>query len=157
MFIKNLKSISTTTYKIKQISAKETHAVRHPVLRAGKPIESCVFDGDDLETTIHLGIFETENLLGICSFFKNSNPIILETSQYQLRGMAILKAFQNKGLGKLLLKHGEHVLKNKNVKIVWCNARKVALNFYKNNNYQITGNPFTIKDIGLHYIMYKKL
>ena len=34
---------------IKKISALETFPVRHPVLRAEKPIESCHFEGDDLE------------------------------------------------------------------------------------------------------------
>lgn len=36
---------------IKKIAAAETYSVRLPVLRKGKPIESCRFDGDDLETS----------------------------------------------------------------------------------------------------------
>jgi len=151
------KIISTSSYTIKIISSKETYSVRHSVLRIGKPIESCVFNGDDLETTIHLGIFAKENLIGICSFFKNTNPNIPEKQQFQLRGMAILKPYQGKGLGKIILKHGETLLKDKNAKIIWCNARENAVNFYKKNRYQIIGESFNIKDIGLHYLMYKVL
>ena len=139
------------------ISSKETFSVRHPILRAGKAIESCVFDGDDLDNTIHLGVYLEENLIGICSFFKNSSTDISETSQYQLRGMAILKAYQGKGIGKIILTHGEQLLKEQHVNIIWCNAREVALTFYKRNGYQIIGESFNIKDIGLHYAMFKVL
>ena len=47
--------------------------------------------------------------------------------------------------------------KDKNAKIIWCNARENAVNFYKKNRYQIIGESFNIKDIGLHYLMYKVL
>ncbi|WNH07984.1 GNAT family N-acetyltransferase [Thalassobellus suaedae] len=144
-------------YSIKRIDAKETHQVRHPVLRGGKPIESCVFDGDNLDTTIHLGLFVKDKLIGVCSFLKNNHDLISETSQYQLRGMAILKAFQNYGFGKAILNYGELYLKNEGTNTIWCHARKIAVNFYKKNGYQIIGTPFNIKDIGLHYIMYKTL
>ena len=152
-----IEPIDTSDYKIKLINSNETHSVRHPVLRAGKPIESCVFEGDDLETTIHMGIFVKDHLIGVCSFYQNSSPKILEIPQYQLRGMAILKAFQGKGLGKIILRHGEKLLNEKKSKVIWCNARELAVNFYKKNNYKIVGEPFSIKNIGVHYVMYKVL
>lgn len=96
-------------------------------------------------------------MVGICSFFKNNNPNISLNQQYQLRGMAVLKEFQGYGLGKIILTHGEGLLKDKRAKTVWCNAREVALNFYKKNGYQIIGDPFNISDIGLHYVMHKTL
>ena len=144
-------------YSIKKISAKETYIVRHPVLRQGKPIESCVFEGDNLETTFHLGIFHKDKLVGISSFLQNRHPLLSEELQYQLRGMAVLNEYQNLGLGKLILNHGENLLKEQNIQIVWCNAREKAANFYKKNGYKIIGLPFDIKDIGLHYIMCKTL
>lgn len=141
----------------KMISAAETYAVRHPILRAGKPLESCVFEGDDLSTTMHLGLFFNKKLIGVCTFLQKNNALISEVNQYQLRGMAILKDFQGLGFGNSILKHGELMLKKKHIKIVWCNARQVALNFYKKNHYKIIGQPFTIKGIGEHVIMYKEL
>ena len=71
--------------------------------------------------------------------------------------MAVLKCFQGKGLGYTLLNYAENFLKEKNVKIIWCNAREIALDFYKKNGYRIMGNPFNIGDIGLHFTMYKNL
>ena len=144
-------------YSIKIIDSKETYSVRHPILRKGKPLESCIFDGDDLETTFHLGLFSEEKLIGICTFLKKKYNVLSETHQYQLRGMAILNDFQGKGFGHIILKYGESLLKNKKAKIVWCNAREVAVNFYKKSNYKIIGESFDVKGIGLHYTMFKQL
>lgn len=146
------------SYAIKHISAIETYNVRQPVLRNGKPIESCVFDGDNLDTTFHLGIYDaTDKLIGVCSFFKNNHKLLSEALQYQLRGMAILDEYQGLGLGTIILTHGETLLKNQSTEIIWCNARENATTFYKKIGYQIIGDSFDIKDIGLHYSMYKTL
>ena len=50
---------------IKKISAEKTHAIRHPMLRQGRPIEDCVFDGDKDPKTIHLGAFIENKLVGV--------------------------------------------------------------------------------------------
>lgn len=144
-------------YSVKQITATETYVVRHPVLRAGKPIESCVFNGDDLETTYHFGIHDGNNLIGVASFLKNSHANFEEVKQYQLRGMAILKAYQGMGIGHELLKHCDAFLIKKDVELIWCNAREIAVNFYKKNGFSVIGSPFNIKDIGPHFTMKKPL
>ncbi len=144
-------------YNLRIIDASETIPVRHPVLRPGKPIESCNFDGDDLETTFHLGIYLNNQIVGVVSYFKNCNDLLTESSQYQLRGMAVLEDFQGKGLGNLLVQQGDLLLKERHIKTLWCNAREVATRFYQKNDFTIIGDPFNIKDIGLHYVMYKTL
>lgn len=149
--------VDNTSYKIKIIDALETHNVRHPILRSGKPIESCIFSDDNLDTTIHLGLYMNKKLIGVSSFIKKKSHLISGEHHYQLRGMAILNKFQGKGLGNIILNYGETLLKKKNIKTIWCNAREVALNFYKKNDYQIIGEPFHIEDIGKHYTMYKLL
>jgi len=144
-------------FKIKQISAKTTYPVRHPVLRKGRPLETCVFKGDDLKTTIHIGVFHKNQIIGVASFMKSRNSLFKETLQYQLRGMAILEDFQGKGLGKLILAYGEKLLKEKDIELIWCNARINAVNFYKNNGYATLGDPFHIPEIGKHFTMYKSI
>ena len=150
-------TIKNSEYNIKIISSTEAYIVRHPVLRTGKPIESCFFDGDNYETTFHLGIFSKNKLVGVCSFFKNNHASIFEENQYQLRGMAVLKTFQKKGFGKIILNYGETLLKQKHTNIVWCNAREIAVNFYEKCGYKIISEPFNIKGIGKHYVMHKIL
>ncbi|GGE96958.1 GNAT family N-acetyltransferase [Flavobacterium limi] len=142
---------------IKEISAKETFIVRHPVLRKGKPVQTCFFDGDDLDTTHHFGLFDSSNLTGIISLFLKSNPIFAENSQSQIRGMAIVESHQKKGFGEALVKHCEEYCISKKIDLIWFNARITAVGFYKKMGYKIQGKPFDIPEIGEHYLMYKKL
>ncbi|RED50081.1 GNAT family N-acetyltransferase [Seonamhaeicola aphaedonensis] len=142
-------------YHIQQITTKETYTVRHPILRSGKPISSCNFEGDDLETTHHFGLFINSKLVGVATFMKNNLELLHFNNQYQLRGMAILNEFQGKKLGNYLVKYGEDFLKNERIEVIWCNAREIAVNFYQRNGFYIIGNAFIIPEIGLHYRMYK--
>ncbi|MFH4967797.1 GNAT family N-acetyltransferase [Gaetbulibacter sp. M240] len=144
-------------FEIKEIGSKETYSVRHPVLRKGQPLASCAFDGDDLKTTIHLGIFDSKKLVGVATLLKNNNPDFKAPIQYQLRGMAILESHQKKGLGNQLLAYAEALLVSKQIGFIWCNAREIATNFYKNNGFSISGEPFDIPIIGTHFKMYKWL
>jgi ribosomal protein S18 acetylase RimI-like enzyme len=144
-------------HQIKQITAEDTYPIRHPVLRKGRPVEDCVFEADNDKNTFHLGLFYNSKLVGVASFMKNKSTLISEENQYQLRGMAILKDYQNKGLGNLLLRKGEEILLQKNIDSLWFNARELAVSFYKKNNFQVIGDSFLISNIGLHYVMYKKI
>ena len=142
---------------IKEIPALETFSVRLPVLRPGKPIETCHFEGDNLETTKHFGYFDDEKLAGIASLFKHPTPFFKEEQQFQLRGMAVLSEYQKKGIGEILVKHAEKDAIERDGKLMWFNAREIAVPFYKKLGYEIIGEPFDIEDIGKHYVMYKNL
>nr|WP_294922664.1 GNAT family N-acetyltransferase [uncultured Flavobacterium sp.] len=142
---------------IKEISAKETFIVRHPVLRKGKPIETCAFEGDNLKTTHHFGLFNDLDLIGIISLFLKTNTIFAENLQAQIRGMAILESHQKKGLGETLVKHCEKYCISNQFDLIWFNARTAAVGFYKKMGYEIKGNSFEIPEVGEHYLMYKKL
>ena len=144
-------------YSIKQITSRETFPVRHPVLRPGKPIASCIFQGDDDEATVHLGVFNDDRVVGVLSIFEARGPLFDGERQFQLRGMAVLPEYQKKGLGELLMQAAEDNIAAKGGQVIWFNAREVAVGFYQRTGYAITGEPFDIGDIGTHYVMYKRL
>ncbi|WP_304197956.1 GNAT family N-acetyltransferase [Flavobacterium alvei] len=141
---------------IKEISYLETFLVRHPVLREGKPIESCHFDGDDLETTHHFGLYSNQKLMGIISLFQKNNPLFLGQKQYQIRGMAVLQQQQKTGFGKSLILYSEAFCMGQNVDLIWFNARVEAVGFYEKMGYQKIGKTFDIPDVGEHILMFKK-
>lgn len=143
--------------EIRKISSKDTFLVRHPVLREGKPIESCHFDGDNIKTTTHFGLFIDKNIIGVISVFKKNNVIFSSEIQFQIRGMAILSNFQRNGYGEVLIKHTEDYVKNQLGKLIWFNARESAVPFYEKLGYLKVGAPFLIADIGIHYIMKKEI
>jgi GNAT superfamily N-acetyltransferase len=142
---------------IKKIATYETYLVRLSVLRKGKSIESCRFEGDDLEATQHFGLFLSHELVGIISLFSKNNPSFLENNQCQIRGMAVLKQHQKKDFGKALIIHCEQECKRHAVDLIWFNARMVAAGFYEKMGYQRIGFPFEIPDVGEHIIMFKKI
>ena len=71
--------------------------------------------------------------------------------------MAVLTDFQKKGIGELLVLYTEDYVRKQKGNLIWFNARELAVGFYEKLNYQKTGEPFLIPDVGLHYIMFKKL
>ncbi|RKS00683.1 GNAT family N-acetyltransferase [Flavobacterium sp. 102] len=142
---------------IRKISAQETFSVRHPVLRKGKPLESCHFEGDDFVSTQHFGLYEQGKIEGVISLFENNNSLFEDKAQSQIRGMAVLENNQGKGFGRLLVEHSEKILETQNVSLIWFNARENAVGFYEKMGYEIIGKPFDIPDVGVHYVMWKKL
>jgi GNAT superfamily N-acetyltransferase len=143
--------------QVTEIAAKETYLIRQIILRPGKPIESCVFEGDDLPTSKHFGLFVNKELVGIVSVFENKNTIFTHSNQLQVRGMAVLQNYQKKGYGNVLIEKVEAYAKSMKSPNIWFNAREIAVGFYKKLGYTIIGNPFEIGEIGTHYIMHKQL
>ena len=140
---------------IKKVKAEDTYQIRKSILRKGMTL-SHEMSGDKEPETLHLGLFESGELVCIGSFMKSSKKIF-NGVQYQLRGMASVASAQGKGFGKLLLEDAEEKLKNQGVEILWCNARTVALGFYKKLGYQIVGDVSQVEQVGPHFVMFKKL
>ncbi|MDG2193906.1 MAG: GNAT family N-acetyltransferase [Polaribacter sp.] len=141
---------------IKKITAEATYKIRLEVLR--KDIDlPCQFQGDLEAETLHAGVFLTDDLIGVSSFMKSSNVLFTDKNQYQLRGMAILPETRGKGYGKQLIDFAVQHLQHKNATILWCKARELAVNFYKKAGFSIVGDPFVVSEIGIHYLMYKKM
>jgi GNAT superfamily N-acetyltransferase len=138
---------------IRKIAALDTYKVRHPVLRTGKPIESCHFPGDDLQSTVHFGLFYQDNLCAVASVFDTKSPLLSCQKQVQLRGMAVLKNYQSLGLGAELLQHiiSEYCTHKK--QLIWFNARIIAVPFYEKQGFQIISKSFEIEGIGTHFVM----
>lgn len=143
--------------EVLQISAQDTYPIRHQMLRPGRSIETCRFDGDTDELTFHLGAFIDDKLCSVASFYFRNHPEISEEYQFQLRGMATLQEFQGQGLSQALLETGFPMIEKNHVKVVWCNARTSAVGFYKKVGFEIISEEFNIPDVGPHFLMKKSI
>ena len=144
--------------KIQKITAAETYTVRQSVLRPGRPLSECIFEGDLSSETFHLGAFFDEDLIGVASFMQKKNPMFFQSFQYQLRGMAVLPDFKAKGIGAALLKAGEAELKKLDTQpFLWFNARNYAIGFYKKFGYQTKGTEFDVPGVCPHIVMFQQL
>ena len=112
---------------------------------------------DFTATTSHFGLYFEKQLVAIISSFKVQNKLFSEENQYQIRGMAVLDEFQKKGFGEALLNYCENEIKLKKGNLIWFNARKTAVGFYKKSGYKILGDRFEIPDVGPHYILFKTI
>jgi len=143
---------------IKEIPASQIYAVRREVLRPGKPPEECVVPGDTLDSTLHLGLFEDQQLVAVVSFMKSSSNKFDHQHQYQLRGMAVLENYMGKGYGAALLQEGEKKLRKRETPLLlWFNARDYAVGFYEKFGYQTIGEKFDIPGVCEHIVMFKHL
>jgi GNAT superfamily N-acetyltransferase len=139
------------------IHYQDTYLIRHQVLRKGKPIETCCFNGDAENSTAHFGLFKEEQLIGVVSVFNTPSKHFKEQSQFQIRGMAVLDGFQHKGFGNQLVIYAENYCREKKGEVIWFNARQKAVPFYKKKDYKILGDAFEIPEVGIHFVMYKKI
>jgi GNAT superfamily N-acetyltransferase len=141
--------------EIKLISAPETYALRKQELRKNMSLSEKI-PGDFEESSLHLGLFEDDQLACIATFMPASNVLFTE-KQYRLRGMATGEIYQKKGYGRAVLLKAEEILKERGIDLIWCNARLVALDFYKKLGYEIVGDEFDIPQIGGHFVMFKHI
>jgi len=122
--------MASSKIHIKTISAETTHIVRHPVLRPGMAIESCILPGDELKSTIHLGAYDQNTLLGVCTILNNPKNSPFTVPNGQIRGMAVRSSIQNNGLGRLLVNEAESHATSCGFHLLWMNDRKGASGFY---------------------------
>ena len=140
---------------IKQIKANETYPLRLSVL---KTCDEYIYQyqGDFDKETMHFGAFIDDELVGIVSLMQNNNPFF-NGKQIQLRGMAVATNQHGKNIGTKLVAHIITICKQQNIAVLWCNAREKAIDFYKKQGFTLEGKPFTIKHVGMHYTMIKKI
>lgn len=143
--------------KVFQVNSEEIRKLRHKVLRQGKPFSSTKYKKDEMQETFHLGFFEKKKIVSCATFYPEEQIDIKSYKAYRLRGMATEEKYRKKGIGKEIMLTAFKMIKEKKGDLLWCNARLVAIEFYKKVGLKTIGNQFNISDIGPHYVMYKKL
>lgn len=137
--------------QIKEILAKQTYELRHPLIRKGQPYDSCQLENDNHPQSIHLGAYSSSRLVGILSAMPNCCPDYNDQSAFQLRAMAVHPEFQRRKIASQLIQNIVRRLKeDSKVENIWLNARVNANALYLNNGFQAIGTPFEIKPIGVH-------
>jgi GNAT superfamily N-acetyltransferase len=141
------------TVDVRQITAVETVPLRHAVLRPGRPVETALFQGDDLSSTTHFGAFRNGQLLCVASLYEAELPDRPGVAAIQLRGMATAAEAQRTGLGRALMFGCIAFARANGARLLWCNARVFACGFYSKLGFEIVGSEFDIPDVGPHYRM----
>jgi len=125
--------------------------LRHRILRAGLPRSTANFPGDDDPGAIHLAAFDDEQIIGCATLHRKT------ASEYQLRGMAVEKAHQSRGVGAILLAEAEKIAAENRAETIWANCRTPAVPFYKKHGWQTISDEFVVETAGPHFKMSKSL
>ena len=132
---------------------KKYYNLRYEILRKpwGQPPGSERDEGE--ETSIHRMIIDntTGNALAVGRIQFNS------TDEAQIRFMAVADKFHGKGLGGQIISALENVARVKGSKQIILSARENALQFYRNNGYEIVKKTHLLFGEIQHWLMKKEL
>ena len=148
------------THTVEKISAADTLSIRQQVLRPNWTIDQCNFEGDQDETTFHIGAFQDGALIGIATMMRDSSAELtaIDIDQYRLRGMAVLPEYRDQGVGRSILDECIQEVRQRECNLFWCNARIKAARFYTAAGFSKTSETtFDIPGAGLHFLMFKQL
>ena len=143
--------------EINKVDAEKIRPLRHSELRKGQDFSTTAYLRDYEEDTFHMACIVEEKIVTCATFYPEKSIKIKSNNAYRLRGMATDANFQRKGYASELMKESFKELKKRGCDILWCNARLVAVDFYKSIGFKIAGDLFDIAGIGPHYYMYKKI
>ncbi|MFN7825385.1 MAG: GNAT family N-acetyltransferase [Pseudobdellovibrionaceae bacterium] len=140
------------------LPAKETHDLRHSVLRPAQPRSSVLYVGDDAETSFHLGIKFENQIIAVSTYHLESSPLFPNTERaYRLRGMAVEPLFRRQKMAERMFLFAEQELKHRDCDLLWFHARESAFPFYEKIQCHYASDMFEIEGIGPHKTMYKRI
>ena len=142
---------------LKIVKSDDLLNLRSKILRNNLDPNLCRFHGDKEINSFHVGAFNGNTLIGGVSVMKNECKKKELPNCFQLRGLFVDKEFQHNGIGKTIVNFVENRLRDSGVNYLWMNARESAVLFYLKLNYSNSKISYVINEIGLHYLMYKKL
>ncbi len=142
---------------LKIVKSEDLLNLRSKILRNNLDPNLCRFPGDTEINSFHIGAFNRNTLVGGVSVMKNECKKKKLPNCFQLRGLFVDKEFQKNGIGKTIVNFVENRLRDSGVNYLWMNARESAVLFYLKLNYTNSKISYLINEIGLHYLMYKKL
>ena len=143
--------------QIQKTNAAKIRPLRHLELRKGEGFSKTSYLRDNDPATFHMAVIKQDKVVTCATFYPELSENISAQNPYRLRGMATDYAYQRKGYAKGLMNESFNELKARGCDMLWCNARLVAVDFYKSMGFKIFGELFDIAGIGPHYYMYKKI
>ena len=142
---------------IREITAAQTHPLRHIVLRPNQTLADCSYPNDDSAGTYHIGGFLDERLVVIASVTQECEQrfeTFSSSNQYRLRGMATELEMRGRGFGTAVLSACLERCWSEGGETFWCNARTSAAEFYQKKGFSTLPEEFEIPGIGAHLVMY---
>lgn len=144
--------MSPNELSIGTATTAEILPLRMAVLRDGTPSQDPRYAEDDLDITVHLvARDEAGRIVGTSTWLTRPFPHQPDAPGVQLRGMAVDKSLQSRGVGALLLEAGVRRAREAGALNVWARARDSALAFYERNGFTVVGDAFMDDATGMSH------
>lgn len=139
---------------VERCSTTEILPLRMSVLRDATPSQDPRYAEDNLNGTVHLVVRDGGEIIATSTWLPRPWPNDEFVPAIQLRGMAVDKYFQGRGLGGVLLRAGISYAQTLDALYVWARARDNALYFYEHHGFSIVGDQFVDETTGLgHHLV----
>jgi predicted GNAT family N-acyltransferase len=135
---------------IRRVTAEDIRPLRHKVLRPGQAFLETRYPGDD--AGVHFGAFDGDRLAGIASLY-SEDRVEGPAGGWRLRGMATDPDVRGAGFGTSLLTACVDEVAAAGGTELWCNARMVAVGFYRKGGFEVVSDEFDVPGIGPHVVM----
>ena len=146
--------MSKEKWTVRVVSTNDILDLRMAVLRDGTPSQDPRYPQDDDPDAVHLGIFEDDSLIATSTWLDRPWPNDESHFSVQLRGMAVAKTHQSRGIGGVLLQAGIDRAGERGARYVWARARDLALKFYEQHGFDVIGDQFIDDATGLgHHLV----
>jgi GNAT superfamily N-acetyltransferase len=145
-------------FSIHSIRAEQTLQLRCAILANGHA-DSCRFRGDDDKSTLHLGLYEHEEIVAVASICQEALQGSNDDTAWRLRGIAVEPRLQGYGFGGVLVRLCVEHARSLGARMVWCTARESAKRFYEALGFTSSWPPFTLPTRGdirfyeMHYVL----
>lgn len=145
---------------IHRVGSDAVRPLRVAVLRPGMSPHASVYAGDGSPATGHFAALYGARVAGVATVLcedardrpRPSEPFPPGPA-WRLRGMAVEPAHRGQGVGaRLLTRCVSHVMDGGG-RVVWCNAREVAVGFYRANGWRVVSDVFDLPPSGPHRVM----
>ncbi|WP_051353120.1 GNAT family N-acetyltransferase [Thalassobacillus devorans] len=142
---------------VKEITAEDTYKLRQKEQRNSQNIEDLPYQGDQHETTFHLGAFENGKLAGVASFYMETTDAIPSHKQIRIKGLAVEDPDQELRIGTTLLHKANRILYHGNVEFLWCMAPAKAQAYYERMGFSSAGESCANDLNGTLFVLYKAI
>lgn len=141
-----------SAYRVGTATTEEILPLRMSVLRDGTPSRDPRYAEDDHESTVHLVMRDaTGTIVATSTWLPRPFPSEPDAPGVQLRGMAVDKTLQSRGVGAILLAAGIERARDLGAHNVWARARDTALAFYERNGMHMVGEAFLDDATGMSH------
>jgi GNAT superfamily N-acetyltransferase len=140
---------------IRFITEEEGRPLRWTYLRPGMPTAGTVYD--QAADAIHAGAFVGKELIGSASLLLEDEAGGFSAGVWRLRGMIIHPDWRNRGVGGKALEFAVTEAVRRGARLVWCNGRTAALDFYRRHGFHPVGAEFETPGTGPHYRLIRPL